>query len=257
MRAKGFVQASLVLGVLVVFAACGGGTSEPAAGDQPGASQAPPTAEVVQHMHDHLTQVQQVQHALIRGDLEAATGAADTFAKHQELTGLPDTVRGTIDGMRKAATEVSTATTLAAASDATGRMVAQCGACHSAMGAKPNLPAPPAAQPQAAKPIVAKMLEHQHAVDMLYQGLVIPSEDMWKRGAETLKTSPLKADAFPADAQLSKEALDAQAQTHEVAEKAISAATPAARAEVYGDLIGGCASCHSLSGRVLGPGVTK
>ena len=114
-----------------------------------------------------------------------------------------------------------------------------------------------AAQEQAASPVVAKMLEHQHAVDMLYQGLVVPSNEMWKQGAEALKASPLKADAFPVDAQLSKEALDAQARTHEVAEKAAAAATPTARAEVYGDLIGGCASCHSISGRVLGPGVPK
>ncbi len=255
MRVKGFVQASLVLGAVVVLAACGG-TSEPAAGDQPAASQAPASADVVKHMHDHLAQVQQVQHALIRGDLEAATTAARTFADHQELTGLPDTVRGTIEDMRKAATEIGAATTLDIAGDATGRMVAQCGSCHSAMGAKPSLAAP-AAQGQAAKPIVAKMLEHQHAVDMLYQGLVVPSEEMWKRGAEALKASPLKADAFPVDAQLSKEALDAQTQAYEVAEKAVSAATPTARAEIYGDLIAGCASCHSLSGRVLGQGVPK
>jgi mono/diheme cytochrome c family protein len=256
MRVKRFVQASLVFGVVSFLAACGG-TGEPAASDQPAARQAPAPAEVVQHMHDHLAQVQQVQHAIIRGDLEAATGAADTFAKHQELSGLPDTVRSTIDQMQKAATEVSSATTLDAAGDAAGRMVAQCGACHSSMGAKPSLPAPPAAQGGAAKPIVAKMIQHQHAVDLLYQGLVVPSDEMWKRGAEALKESPLKADAFPVDAQLSKEALDAQSRTHEVAEKAMSAATPTARAEIYGDLIGGCASCHSLSGRVLGPGVPK
>lgn len=256
MRVNGIVQASLVLGVVVVLAACGG-SSEPAGSDQAAAGSSLASAEVVKHMHDHLAQVQRIQHALIRGDLEAATGAASTFAKHQELTGLPDTVRTTVDDMRKAATELSAATTLDAAGDATGRMVAQCGTCHSSMGAKPNLPAPAAAPAEAAKPIAATMLQHQHAIDLLYQGLVVPSDDTWKRGAEALKASPLKADAFPLDAQLSKEALDAQAHTHEVAEKAMTAATPTARAEIYGDLIGGCASCHSLSGRVLGPGVPK
>ena len=255
MRVKRLVQASVVLGVFVLVAACGG-TSEKAGG-QPAAGEALPSAEVVKHMHDHLAQVQQIQHALIRGDLDGATTAARTFAGHQELTGLPENVHGTIEDMRQAAQEVGAATTLEAASDATARMIAQCGACHSTMAAKPGIPAPPAAQEQAARPVVAKMLEHQHAVDMLYQGLVVPSNEMWKQGAEALKASPLKADAFPVDAQLSKEALDAQARTHEVAEKAAAAATPTARAEVYGDLIGGCASCHSISGRVLGPGAPK
>jgi len=256
MRVTRFVQAVLVLGIAVLIAACGG-TSEPAHHDQAAAGQAPPSAEVVKHMHDHLAQVQQVQHAIVRGDLDGATTAARTFADHQELTGLPENVHGTIDEMRKAAQAVSAATTLEAAGDATGRMVAQCGTCHSAMGAKPTLQAPPTAPGGAAASVTAKMLEHQHAVDMLYQGLVLPSEQMWKQGSEALKASPLKADAFPADAKLSKDALDAQARTHEVAEKAAGAATPMARAEVYGDLIGGCASCHSLSGRVLGQGVPK
>lgn len=255
MRVTGFVQASLVLGVVGLVAACGG-NPEPAEG-QPAAGQAPPSAEVIKHMHDHLAQVQQIQHAVIRGDLEGASNAARTFADHQELTGLPEKVRGTIEDMRKAAQEVSGATTLEVASSATGRMVAQCGSCHSAMGAKPALPAPAAAQGQPANAIETKMLDHQHAVDMLYAGLVAPSDEMWRKGAEALKASPLKADAFPADAQLSKEALDAQLQTHEVAEKAASASTATARAGIYGSLIGGCASCHALSGRVLGQGVPK
>ncbi len=257
MRAKRLVQASVVLGVflLPLLAAACGGTSKPA-GDQPNPGEALPSAEVVKHMHDHLAQVQQIQHALIRGDLDGATTAARTFAGHQELTGLPENVLGTLEDMQQAAQEAAAATTLDAASDATARVVAKCGACHSTMAKRPSLPAPDA-EKEPANPVAAKMIEHQHAVDMLYQGLVVPSDEMWKRGAEALKASPLKADAFPMDAQLSKEALEAQARTHEVAEKAAEAATPAARAEVYGNLIGGCASCHSISGRVLGPGVPK
>ncbi|HSK09998.1 MAG TPA: hypothetical protein VK911_10490 [Vicinamibacterales bacterium] len=248
---RSVIWGPLVLGTVAIIAACGGNTESADRG-----SQAPPSAEVVQHMHDHLAQVQTVQQAVIRGDIDEARTAARRFADHQELTGMPENVQETVDDMKEAAQKVGNADDLKSAGEATGTMLAECGSCHRSMSARPNFPSP-AAQAQARNKTVAQMLEHQRAMDLLYQGLVAPSDDLWRQGAEALKASPLKADTFPADTELSKEALDAQAETHEVAETAAEAADLDKRGDVYGRLIGGCATCHSLSGRVLGPGVPK
>ena len=247
MRVIRSVSPALVLVVAAAgLAACGGGTQ----------SGLPPEAEVVKHMHDHLAQVDDVQQAVVRGDLEAARTAAKHFADHQVLEGMPSTVKPAVADMLQAAQVVSTAENMATAGEGTAAMVSACGSCHRSMAAAPNFPAPPA-PPAPGSPTAARMLEHQHAVDMLYHGLIAPSDDLWARGAKALKASPLKADAFPLDANLAREALDAQAKAHEAAEKAIDAKTPWQRADVYGELIGECASCHALSGRVLGPGLPK
>lgn len=244
----------LILGLAAILVACG--SSEKAGEEPEAAGTQVPAAEVVKHMHDHLARVQDTQHAVVRGDLEGARTAARWIADHEELAGLPDKVQPTIDAMKKGARDVVDANDLEGAGDGTASMAAACGSCHSSMAARPAFPAT-ASQAKPSNPTAAQMLEHERAVDMLYRGLVVPSDEMWKRGAEALKAAPLVADKFPQDAMLSREALNAQALTHEAAEKAAGAQTPTARAEVYGDLIGGCASCHAISGRVIGAGVPK
>jgi len=248
-------SAPVALAVTTLLAACGG-SPQPSGGGAAADAQTPPQADVVKHMHDHLAQVEAVQQAVVRGDLDDARAAAKQFAEHQVLEGMPSTVKPAIADMLQAAQTVSTAGDLKAAGEGTGAMVTACGSCHRAMSASPGFPAPPEPA-KAASPTTARMLEHQQAVEMLYHGLIAPSEELWAKGAQALKASPLKADAFPLDANLAREALDAQSRAHEAAEKAAEAKAPWQRAHIYGELIGECASCHALSGRVLGAGVPK
>jgi len=249
------VSALVALAVTSLLAACGG-SPQPAEPGTAAGSQPPPRPEVVKHMHDHLTQVEEVQQAVIRGDLDEARAAAKRFADHQALEGMPSTVKPAVADMLQAAQAVSTAGDLKAAGEGTGAMVTACGSCHRSMSASPGFPA--LAEPaKAVNPTAARMQEHQQAVEMLYHGLIAPSDELWAKGAQALKASPLKADAFPVDANLAREALDAQSRAHEAAEKAAEAKAPWQRSNIYGELIGECASCHALSGRVLGAGVPK
>jgi len=255
MRVIRFVTPALVVLMATAFLASCGGGSQPAESSQ-GAPQAPPKGDIVKHMHEHLAQVEEVQQAVVRGDLEDARTAAKTFADHQVLEGMPSTVTPAIADMMQAAQAVSTAADLPAAGEGTAALVTACGSCHRAMSAAPSFPAQaPAVKP--ANATAARMLEHQHAVEMLYHGLIAPSDDLWVKGAQALKAAPLKADAFPVDANLAREALEAQSRAHEAAEKAVEAKAPWQRARIYGELVGECASCHALSGRVLGSGLPK
>jgi cytochrome c553 len=94
------------------------------------------------------------------------------------------------------------------------------------------------------------MAEHQFAVDLMYRGLVGPSDADWTKGAEALKAAPLGGKALPE----AKDAMAAEAKVHALADRAIKAVDRPAKAAVYGEVIGGCASCHGLHGRVWGPG---
>lgn len=244
---------ALVFAVVSLAAGCGRDTAP--ADTAAAAPPAPASGDVVKHMHEHLAKVQDVHQAVVRGDLDGAKTAAGWFANHEELPGMPDKAQA-VPAMKRAAREVAESKDLKTAGDATAAMAAACGSCHRAAGATPTFPAA-AAPPKAANPTARRMMEHQRAVDMLYQGLVGPSDELWARGAETLKASPLEGDTFPAATRLSKEALAAQVETHEVALKAAGAKVTEERADAYGDLIAGCATCHSLSGRVLGEGLPK
>jgi hypothetical protein len=127
-----------------------------------------------------------------------------------------------------------------------------CGECHAAAKVAPKMPevsAPPAPTTAA-----SHMLAHQYAVDLMYRGMVAPSEALWKQGAEALKGAPLSDKDLT---KVPKEIAASEARVHELAGRAAQAADAGARIAIYGELLGGCASCHAGHGRVLGPGLPK
>ena len=62
----------------------------------------------------------------------------------------------------------------------TAAMLAACGDCHRAAG---TMPAPAAPAAPAVGGVVGHMLEHQRAVDLMVQGLTVPSTSAWNEGA--------------------------------------------------------------------------
>jgi cytochrome c553 len=219
---------------------------------QPAAS-----AGMGQHMDQHFGRVVEIQEAVIRGDIEAAREDARWMAGHEE-PGVPPSARSHVDEMKRAARAVADATDVAAAATGTAQMAAACGDCHAATKARVQTPAFPPVTGTAGKGELSQhMSAHQHATDLLYQGLIVPSGEAWAKGADLLKGSPLAVEKLPADPKLTSEVKKAEADTHALAGRAAAASDQKARTGVYGDLIGTCAQCHSLHGQVWGPGVPK
>jgi cytochrome c553 len=109
---------------------------------------------------------------------------------------------------------------------------------------------PPSALPGTA----GHMGAHQYAVDLMYRGMVGPSETLWRQGAEALKGSPLTDKDLK---KASKEIVAFETRVHEIAGRAAQAADAGSRIAVYGELVGSCAGCHGAHGMVLGPGLPK
>jgi hypothetical protein len=99
------------------------------------------------------------------------------------------------------------------------------------------------------------MLEHQWAVDLMYQGLAGPSDELWKKGVDALKAAPLSAADLPRDSSLTTEIVANEKKIHEQADKALKTIDMGSRVALYSEVLGECASCHSLHGRVWGPGL--
>jgi mono/diheme cytochrome c family protein len=250
-------RARACLGVLsvvaiVLLAGCGSPPAEkPAEAVKPAAT---PAVDVKPHMGEHFTKAADVQAAVVRGDLDAAKEHAKWLAEHEEIAGLPASGLAAVQEMKRAAKAVVEAPDAKAAAQASAEMAGACGTCHAAANAKPSFP--PAPAKAAANPVAAHMHQHQHAIDLLYHGLIAPSGEAWAEGAKALKTAPLTKAEMP-KSKSAKEAAIAEAETHAAADKASAAQDPQARADVYGQLVAGCASCHALHGMVLGEGMPK
>jgi cytochrome c553 len=216
---------------------------------------APPPAspaEVQKHMDDHFGKVREVQDAVIRGDLDEARTPAAWLAEHVATTGLPAGTESRVVDMKVAAKSVAAAQSVGNAAIATASLVRACGDCHTAAKVVPTFSDPPLQTSKEKVP--SHMLEHQHAIELMYRGLVSPTSPKWMVGAQELKAAALVSKQLP---EVPAEAVAAEARVHELADRAINAVDMNTRVTIYGALIGSCASCHALHGKVWGPGLSK
>ncbi len=246
--------APALLALSVVVAACGGAPKPPAEQAKP-AEPVVPAVDVSKQMHENLARVTIMQEAVIRGDMEAAVEPAKWIADHQETAGLPAGTESVLADMKKQATVVAEAKDFKNAATATAMVVSYCGTCHTAAKITPAIPE--AAKPAAEGALASHMIEHQWATDLLYQGLVIPSEERWQKGLDAMATTPLVEKNLPKDTKLTKEIAALEKKVHELAGRAKAASDLGTKVAFYGEYIGGCAGCHGLHGKVWGPGLPK
>ena len=202
-------------------------------------------------MDDHFTRVRVVEEAVIRGDLEGAKEPAQWIADHQETSGLPPAAAPQLAAMKDAARAVAGAPDISSAAKGAAAMAGACGDCHAASNVKAAVPLAMVGEAKPGTP--SHMAEHQYAIDLMYRGLVSPSDNDWTKGAEALTKAPLGAKDLPE----AKAALAAEKKVHAAASDAVKAVDRGTKVAVYSDIVGSCASCHSLHGRVWGPGVPK
>ena len=212
----------------------------------------PSNPQTAQHMREHFTKVREVEAAVIRGDLEAVRAPAEWLASHESTLELDKASASQVSVMRETAKRAADAKDIKSAAAATAAMLAACGDCHRAAGVMPALMQ---AKPPVVGGTVGHMLQHQRAVDQMADGLIVPSTESWKQGAEALKAAPLRSGALPRDARLTREVAASEDRVHVLAEQASAAAEAQTRVNAYAQIISTCAQCHGLHGRIWGPGV--
>jgi len=240
----------LLLSAFVV--ACG--SPQPPVEPAKPASPPKPVVDVKAVMHDQLSRVTTVQEAVIRGDLEAVAEPATWIANHEEAP-MPAGTATYAPNIKKTARMAAGAKDLASAATATAQLVAACGACHQAGNTPITWPA--LTKPTEGTGIATHMLEHQWAIDLMYQGLAQPSDEAWRKGVEALRAARLATNDLPKDAKLTKEIVAYEKKVHELAGKALIVTDLGSKVAVYGEALASCASCHGLHGKVWGPGLPK
>lgn len=201
-------------------------------------------------MQEHFGSVMRVYEAVTRGDLPTARASARAIAERPDPPNLPPGAAPYLQSMKTAASRVASGATVQETAAAAAAMLATCGNCHRAVGTMPAHAAP--LEPVVGG-VIGHMQAHKAAVDLMAQGLTIPSTATWNAGADALATAPLRRGKMPTDPKLSGEVLASETAVHDLAGRARQADDQASRAAVYGEIIESCATCHSLHGNVWGP----
>jgi len=210
----------------------------------------PVTAE---HMREHFSRAYEVESAVIRGDLEAVKAPAEWLASHDASKELDKASASQVSTFREAAQRAADAKSIPAAAAATASMLAACGDCHRAAGV---VPAPAIAPEKRIGGTVGHMLQHERAVELMADALIIPSPALWAKGASALREAPLRSNQLPKDPKLTREISAAEDRVHVLADQAANAQEEQARITMYSQIIATCAQCHGLHGRIWGPGLT-
>ena len=243
--------ASVPVFVVCLLAFDGGaplGAQEPPAPQ----SQPPAASEVRPRMREHFSKGAAIRDAVIRADLAGVREPAKWLADHPQ-DDLPESAQPNILEMRRLAAELATAKDLPQAARGVARLAAACGACHTAIEVTPTLVAAfPRGEDETLK---GEMKKHYRAADLLYRGLVVPSEHSWTSGAKALAGDPTELELRRGPG--AKPEIETLARRlHDLAEEAGKAGDPKARTEVYGRMLETCSDCHKRQKVVIRQGAS-
>ena len=209
--------------------------------------------DVATQMHEYLGRITTIKSLIIMGNLDGAREPAIWLADHEAVAGLPADFEPYVGLMRQYSRGVNNATDLISAALAVSGMARTCSSCHIANEVAIEFGYDQV--PAEWSDTVSHMQRHQWAVDRLWEGLIGPSDNAWNRGMDMLVDVPLHADDVMSEdsADADAAALDRMARrVHALTRRGTTATTPTARADVFGELLGLCAACHTRLGR--GPG---
>lgn len=208
---------------------------------------------VADHMGEHLVRITAIKSFIIMGNLDAVREPAIWLAEHDSVPGLPAGVAPYLNSMRDFGREVVRAPNLKAAAVAVSELARSCGSCHFANDL--GLAFGYDTVPDEWADTISHMQRHQWAVDRMWEGMIGPSDVAWNRGVDMLIDVPLRpADVVNAmTTGVDIVALDRMARRiHSLGSRGTDTRTPEARSEMYGEVLGLCADCHTQLGR--GPG---
>ncbi len=209
----------------------------------------PLSQERAAFMRGHFASVMQVHEAVIRGDLETARREARGIGEQAAPASIPPGALLDFKNMQMTARRIAGDTELEDIAASTAAMLAKCGDCHRTVGTMPAVALP--VFPSVGG-VVGHMLTHRAAVDLMVQGLAIPSTSAWNQGAEALKTAPLQK-TFPAGSKLTSDMRALEQRLHSLAERGLQATDQRSRIFVYSEILQSCSPCHAANPNMRRP----
>jgi len=201
-------------------------------------------------MRDHYSHALTLHAAVIRGDVPAIAAAAAALREYEGPQEVGPRSAFHVSAIREAAAKVAAATDVPSAAYAAALMPSACGNCHRAVG---TMPAAPLAAPSEIGGVVGHMLAHQRAADQMLQGLIVPSDSLWRAGTRAFVSAPLHPRDLPVTSAERRQLAPTEERIHRLASEAAQATDMQARASYYGQMLSGCADCHKQHAKLWGP----
>ena len=214
-----------------------------AAADEQMSAHKRPTIE--ERMKDHDKRGEALRDDAARGDLGAVKRDASALARLRFDGALDAAWNEKIDAMNAVAASVADSPDLATAVQGIATLAKACGDCHSTRGGPSPMTREPGVAGSGARPT---MVRHAWAATELWDGLVVPSNEAWTRGARELSEPSLAPELLtPGKSPVPRveELIEAVRALARQAEKVREVDE---RATVYGEVLGTCAECHAWLG---------
>lgn len=192
-------------------------------------------------MAAHLESAYALQAAIAQGRLADARDHAAWFATHDMR--VPARWQGYVDDMRVAAVRIQAGDDVAAAGLQLGRLGHACGSCHEAQQARVAFAYVP--PPPHGTTLEVQMARHTWAAARLWQGVIGPADQLWLEGAHAMTTTPLDLVASM-HGKPNVEVIELAERLQEQAQAATELTDHASRAQLYGEMMDTCASCHRI-----------
>jgi hypothetical protein len=236
-----------------IFGSCAGNPSAPpGTAAQDAAAAAPPpaaadpsssstrsteqTQTTLAFMHGHYDDSVRMRQAIVAGKLDEFQRVAARVADDDWSPRLRPGYVPFVSSMRDVASHARSAASLTSAAADLGKLGDSCAACHLKLGG----PEGPIAPTPVAENTEETMLSHSLATDLLWAGLIRPSDSSWALGANVLSETPsLDSDVGEVGA--------AAEYLHALARQAI-AAEPTERRKLFSSIIVTCSACHERLG---------
>lgn len=192
----------------------------------------------------HYLKANEVHDAVVHGNLDVAQATARWISENTKAEEMPMKWRNNVPPVIASANAVVGAKSLQDAAKGLADMGNACGKCHAEMGIGIELSAKE--PPPAGDDTSSHMKRHEWGVKRMWDGLIAPSDESWKAGADVLREAPLEVHSDSPDAQ--KEGQGIADQVHGLGSAALDQTVPDERAMTYADLIYTCSKCHSGGG---------
>lgn len=198
------------------------------------------------HMSEHFIAAGDLETAIIRGELDQGRAHARWLATHEPHVGLPGLQGPHLVAVRAAAARGADASSLEELAGASARMASACGGCHAATGGGLQyLPGPP---PDSDESVSTRMARHVWAADRLWESLLDRSDDLWTAGTEALAASSISAREATWDPEVESRIEPVVQQLEAIARTGPGTRTWSDRAELVGELLTTCSTCHGAVG---------